>query len=309
MRAEKVAESELHDLSPESEQLNGINAIPRELPKLPTFPVDAMPRGCRALIREATAAIGCPPEFVALPMLVVLGTAIGNSRVLMLKPGWEEGAALYGAVVAAPGEKKTPALKIALEPATRTQTRLRKDFRREKDEYMRKMRQWEVDRRESTQNGNSAPPPPQEPRMERTVVEDTTVEALAVVLEGTPRGVAVFRDELSGWVRSMDQYKQGGRGAEPQAILVGDLRTVDLGFENQAFGVHEQMTLRIRAPSYPPRRNRVVLRLHRLSLRTGSPHYPRTGLGVSPQASSQALAQHTAFKRSKVPSMRHFLNQ
>ena len=50
----------------------------------------------------------------------------------------------------------------------------------------------------------------------------------------------------------MDQYKARGRGAQPQIILVGGLRTVELGFENQAFGVHEQMTLRIPAPSYPP---------------------------------------------------------
>jgi hypothetical protein len=46
--------------------------------------------------------------------------------------------------------------------------------------------------------------------MERTLVEDTTVEALAMVLEGTARGVLAVQDELSGWVRSMDQYKQGG---------------------------------------------------------------------------------------------------
>jgi hypothetical protein len=64
-----------------------------------------------------------------------------------------------------------------------------------------------------------APPEPEEPRMERTLVEDTTVEALAVVLEGTTRGVLAVRDELSGWVRSMDQYRQGGRGADRQFYL------------------------------------------------------------------------------------------
>ena len=55
--------------------------------------------------------------------------------------------------------------------------------------------------------------------MERVVVEDVTTEALAVVLAGTPRGIATHRDELSGWVRSMDQYKQGGRGADRQFWL------------------------------------------------------------------------------------------
>ena len=46
--------------------------VSRELPLAPEFPIDAMPAGCRLLIREASDTIGCPPEFVALPMLAVL---------------------------------------------------------------------------------------------------------------------------------------------------------------------------------------------------------------------------------------------
>jgi hypothetical protein len=34
--------------------------------------------------------------------------------VLKLKAGWEESATIYGAVIADPGDKKTPALKVAL---------------------------------------------------------------------------------------------------------------------------------------------------------------------------------------------------
>jgi putative DNA primase/helicase len=188
----------------------------KELPAAPEFPVAAMPKACQALIREAAAAIGCPPEFVGAPMLAVLGSAIGNARVLKLKAGWEEGAAVYAAAIAEPGEKKTPATNVATEPAKKTQAALREEFRREEDEFKREMRQWEVDKRENQRNGEPAPPPPPEPHMQRTLVEDTTVEALAGVLEETPRGVLVLRDELSGWVRSMDQYKQGGRGADRQ---------------------------------------------------------------------------------------------
>ena len=54
--------------------------------------------------------------------------------------------------------------------------------------------------------------------MGRTVVEDATVEALYSVLEENPRGVLDIEDELSGWVRRMDQYK-GGKGADRQFFL------------------------------------------------------------------------------------------
>jgi hypothetical protein len=199
--------------------INAINADSGGLPTPDTFPVDAMPRGCRQLISEASAAIGCPPEFVGLPMLAVLGSAIGNSRVLKLKDGWEEGAGIYAAVIADPGEKKTPAYKVAIAPATKNQAHLRDLYRAAEDEYNREARAYEVDKRDAAKAGEPAPPPPQPPVMGRTVVEDTTIEALAVVLNGTPRGVMAVRDELAGWIRSMDQYRPGGKGADRQFWL------------------------------------------------------------------------------------------
>jgi putative DNA primase/helicase len=190
-----------------------------DLPTPLAFPIGAMPEGCRRLIEEAAAAIGCPPDFVGLPMLAVLASAIGNSRVLRLKRGWEEGAAIYGAVIADPGEKKTPALKVALEPAKRAQAALKEKYQRAEDEYKREQREYEVDKRDAAKAGEPAPPPPQPPTMERTLLEDTTVERLAGIQAENPRGVVVVRDELSGWARAMDQYKQAGRGADRQFWL------------------------------------------------------------------------------------------
>jgi len=130
MSRDDMPEDVLHAIG-----LDAIDTIPIELPAPPPFPVGAMPEGCRPLIQEAAAAIGCPPEFVGLPMLAVLGSGIGNSRVLRLKRGWEEGAAIYAAVIADPGEKKTPALKVALEPAKRAQAAMKDDYQRAEDEY------------------------------------------------------------------------------------------------------------------------------------------------------------------------------
>ncbi len=152
-----------------------VDAVPVELSDAPTFPVDAMPRPCRVLVREASASIGCPPDFVAVPMLTVLGSAVGNSRLLKLKSGWEEGAAIYAAAVADPGEKKTPALNVATEPVKKLQAALREDHRRAVDDYKREKRLWEIGRKTKVRSTLPTPPEPAEPRMERTLVEDTTV--------------------------------------------------------------------------------------------------------------------------------------
>jgi putative DNA primase/helicase len=193
--------------------------IPRELPSATEFPVDAMPAACRTLIREASAAIGCPAEFVGLPMLSALGTAIGNSRVVELKPGWEEKAVIFATVIGDPAAKKSPAAKVAARPAKRLQVELRNVYQSKREDYEREMLSHEKNKRDLRKMGEADPRPPKEPVMERTVVDDTTVEALSRVLKESTRGVLVAKDELAGWIRGMDQYKAGGRGSDRQFWL------------------------------------------------------------------------------------------
>ena len=52
----------------------------------------------------------------------------------------------------------------------------------------------------------------------RVHVEDATVESLAPILMRNPRGVMLIRDELSAWVESANQYKNG-RGSDRQFWL------------------------------------------------------------------------------------------
>src|SRR5688500_3095726 len=196
-----------------------VYVLSRELPSAPEFSVDAMPAGCRMLVREASDAIGCPPEFVALPMLTVLATAIGNSRVVELKSGWVEKAVVFATVIGDPAAKKSPAAKVAMKPAKRLQVELRNVYEAKREDYEREMLEHERDKRELRKAGAADPRPPKEPLMERTAVNDTTVEALIRVLKETPRGVLVAKDELAGWIRGMDQYKAGGKGSDRQFWL------------------------------------------------------------------------------------------
>ncbi len=197
---------------------NAYNALFGEVPHAPPFPVEALPPACRRFAEEAARAIGCPVDLVAVPMLALLAAGVGNSRVVELKRGWTESATLFLAVVQPPGGKKTPAAKAALSPVWKRQVDLKREYREEREAYEEEHRRWEAERKEATRSGKEAPPPPREPVMVRTVVEDVTVEALAVVLDANPRGVLVYRDELTAWINSMDMYK-GGRGSDRQVWL------------------------------------------------------------------------------------------
>jgi len=117
---------------------NGLALPPRRgetCPVAPTasdavapFPVAVFPAPLRQFIHEVANALPCPPDFVTVPMLALLGCAIGTSRVLRVKPGWVEGSRIYAAVVAETGTKKSPALKLVAWPFYERQRRLMQPY-------------------------------------------------------------------------------------------------------------------------------------------------------------------------------------
>ena len=214
-RVEFYRPSQMVKLRRNNEFDNADNTVLEKLPEAPPFPVDALPAPCRRLVHEAAESIGCQPDLVAIPVLSLLSAGVGSSRKVEIKRGWRESATLFSAVVKAPGEKKTPAANAALSPLWKKQVDLKREYREKRKVYEEALRQWEADKKVAAKDGEVAPPRPEEPDMGRVVVDDTTIEALAGILESNPRGVLVARDELAGWVRGMDQYKSG-KGADRQ---------------------------------------------------------------------------------------------
>jgi hypothetical protein len=185
----------------------------------PEFPTEALPGPVSRLVKEAAAAIGCPPDALGLSALIALGSAIGNSRVIQPKKGWTESAAIYGAVIADSGEKKTAAIAATTDVVQNLENTLNRDHDKSLEEFAREEREYEVERKEAAKQGLPATPPPRRPTAERVHINDTTLEALIPILKENPRGVMLERDELVGWVKAMDQYKAGGKGAERQYWL------------------------------------------------------------------------------------------
>jgi hypothetical protein len=171
---------------------------PRPVLPYKPFPLDALPEPMRQYIADAAAAIGCDPAFVAVPMLPMLAATIGNTRRVELKKGWTEPAVIWADIVADSGTHKSPALDVALNPIRQRQADAIKAWKEALADYERQ--------------------PPEErgekPICERYLVADTTVEALAVVLQNVPRGVLLARDELGGWLSAMDAYKPKGKGGD-----------------------------------------------------------------------------------------------
>jgi hypothetical protein len=181
-------------------------------PSLIAFPTDILPASMRGLIESAARSMLVPPEFVAVPLLVLAGATIGNAWEIELKKGWKEGPNLYAAVVGDPGAKKTPALKLALSAIHMIQQRLSADYRARKAAHEEEKALWE----RTPKKERGAPPEP--PSYRHVWTADATTEALAGMLAGS-KGLVLVRDELVGWVKSMDAYRSGGKGADRQNYL------------------------------------------------------------------------------------------
>ena len=67
------------------------------------------------------------------------------------------------------------------------------------------------------------------PTYSQLVISDTTVEANASVFEDSPRGVILHRDEFSGFILSMNQYKANSKGGDKQHYLeIFDAKPLDI---------------------------------------------------------------------------------
>jgi len=173
------------------------------------FPTHMLPKPLATVITRVARAIGCDHSFVALPMLSVLSAAIGNSREIELKPGWREPSILWTAIVGDSGTMKSPALEHALKPVRDRQRSSMSAHAGAVQHFEMALEIFKVASKRSITNEEGPRQRPLPPVLERLLCDDTTVEALAVLLQDQPRGILLARDELSGWIGSFDRYASG----------------------------------------------------------------------------------------------------
>jgi hypothetical protein len=199
--------------------------------KYQEFPTNLLPSPLRDLVEQGAPAIGCDESYIALPLLSAVGAAIGNTCRLVVKKGWNVPPAIWTLICGESGTAKSPAFKLAKAPIQRHQKQLLDEFADLMADYEKAIEVYENQLKEHKKRKTSEPPPdkPQPPKLDRVVVSDCTVEALAPILRQNPKGLLLQRDELSGWLGSFNQYKSA-KGSDEAAWLSmfdGESITVD----------------------------------------------------------------------------------
>jgi hypothetical protein len=197
------------------------------------FPVDALPDVLATFVAETADAIGCDPAYVALPLLTVAGAAVGTTRRLELKAGYSVPAILWSAIVGESGTSKSPALRSVLEHVRGRERRLREEYALDRRDHEAAVEAYEKERSAWRASKAAGDPPerPAEPVGRRCLVSDVTVEALALKLADNPRGLLLARDELAGWLGSLDRYASKSGGGSDESFYLssynGESHAVD----------------------------------------------------------------------------------
>lgn len=172
------------------------------------FPVEAIPEPLQSFVETAARSLLCDPSFIALPTLAVCATAIGNTRRLRIRAGWDVPAIVWTVDVGESGDGKTPAHRLARAPLMRRQERWLDKYAEERAAFDAADEEYRAAKKQrGAEIGLMLPPV--EPVCQREIVVDTTVEGLAPIIQENPRGLLVARDELSGWFGSFDRYGSG----------------------------------------------------------------------------------------------------
>jgi len=212
--------------------------LPENLPPVPEFDCRMLPDTFRPWVQDVAERMQVPPDFVAAPLMVAFSSVLGRRVGIRPKQhdDWLVVANLWGAIVGSPGLLKSPALKEALAPmnsliakAIEAHKERLEEYEAEQEIYQARKDVYASQKKKLAKAGDmialqafiEAGCPedgPEEPKQRRYRTEDTTTEKLGELLNSNPNGLMVFRDELVGFLRSLDRY---GREGDRQFYLEG----------------------------------------------------------------------------------------
>jgi putative DNA primase/helicase len=189
--------------------------LPDELSPVEPFPLAALPDALRPWVTDVSERMNCPPDFVAVPMIVAASSLV--ARQVGIRPqartDWTERGNLWALIVGRPGLMKSPAMAQALAPLERLEARAAELYHQALQDHLqcatlRKLRgEAALKEARATLKKNAGADVSHllgldaegdEPVRKRYLVADATYEKLGEIFVTNPGGVLSVRDEMRG---------------------------------------------------------------------------------------------------------------
>ena len=193
--------------------------LPPDLKPVLKLDLSWLPTSIAPAVQDISDRLQCPPDYLAAAMICAAGAIVGNRVGICPREfddSWVEHPALWGGIVGSPGSKKSPAISEAFRPSRHLEEQAHKKFQAEYATYAPLKKQYDANVALIKKGKTSVGPFPTEPiapKAERFLVQDTTYEALSIVLQDNPHGVMALADEMTGLISSLDrENQQAARG-------------------------------------------------------------------------------------------------
>ncbi len=212
-------------------------AVEVKLPDVMGFDASLLPAPLRGWVGDVSERMdNAPPDFAAAATVVVTAALIGRKVAIRPKrhDDWTVIPNLWGGLAGPPSSMKTPALEQIVKPVKRLAAEAQEAHQEALKSYELDVMVAEAEKAglkkelEATakkvasgaaSRGNLEEirqrieelEEPETPRERRYMTNDATIEKISEILKDNPDGILYYRDELMGWLRSLDK---AGREAD-----------------------------------------------------------------------------------------------
>jgi hypothetical protein len=198
-------------------------------------PLTLLPAPLQGYVLAASESINVDPAYALLPLLSSLGSAIGNSRSILLKRNFTQPPVIWTGIIGRSGSRKSPALNAGCFAVMEHEIELCRQNRQAMEMFENDMADWEAADRKTRG------PKPSLPASSTCLMDNLTLEALADSMQANPRGVLVKKDELSHWFATFDQYTNA-KGADVSQWLslhTGAFFGLDRRSDHRHYRIHQ----------------------------------------------------------------------
>jgi len=166
------------------------------------FPIDIFPLSVRKYMLLCHKSLNNSIDYMGCSLLFLTSIIIGNSFQIEIKKGWKESANIWLALIGKAGVGKTPSISSITFPLEKANNKEIKKYIKDVMAYEQYM---ELDKKEKELVQEVY-----KPKKSQFIVNDVTLEALIELHNENKNGIGVLKDELAGFFKDMNKYREGG---------------------------------------------------------------------------------------------------
>ena len=215
------------DKPPNGENWETPQKITAELLPVEELTPEMIPEPLRDWLTDIAHRMQVPLDFSATACVVMLSSIIGTRLSIRPKKNdsWQVIPNLWGALIQRPSQLKSPPVQEVFKVLDKLEAEsfkqnedAEKTYQNENRKFEMKQKIYEDNLRKAMKNGDDLElgsaekelellesEPPDKPTTRRYQTQDATPEKLQDLLSENPQGILVFRDELNGFLMSLEK--------------------------------------------------------------------------------------------------------